>query len=229
MSDEHEIDDGLTAEMRAKLDELGMREYPVKLVPVDRIRRYNNNPRRNEKAVAKLVAIISEVGFQQHLVLDAEGVIIVGDTRYLAGVELGYPALPCKYATDLTPEQVRLYRIADNRVHEEADWDDAKLGEELHMLESTDIDLSLTGFDDAELDKLLGTTGDEAELTAVEVKPLPTMTWVLIGIPTPRFVEISEEIERISSVPDILCELTANSSDMASAGRKAAKIREKRP
>lgn len=195
----------------------------VRTVAIEKIRRYDNNPRRNAKAVAKVRASIEEFGWRQPIVADPDGVIIIGDTRYLAAVDMGLPAVPVHYATGLTAEKIRALRIADNRTHEEADWDEEKLNTELQALLDAGADLSTTAMDKDELAKLLDEM-DEPTLTKVDVTPLPSMTWVLIGIPTTRYIEIAEEIEHISAVPDVFCELTANSDDAAAPHRKAAQL-----
>lgn len=197
----------------------------VRMIPIERVQRYANNPRKNAQAVAKVAASIREFGWRQPIVTDEAMVIIIGDTRYLAALELGLPAVPVHVATGLPPEKVKALRIADNRTGEEAEWDDERLTAELNDLLAADIDLSMTAMDPKELDKLLGAANDEPDLTDVEPVPLPSMTWALVGIPTTRFIEIAEEIERISAVEGVFCELTANSDDAAAPHRKAAQLR----
>lgn len=105
-----------------------------------------------ESAVGKVAASIKEFGFKQPIVVDAEGVIIAGHTRLLAAERLGLAEVPVLVADDLTPAQVKAYRLADNRTGQEATWDMELLGIELEDLAGLDIDLSLTGFDPEELD-----------------------------------------------------------------------------
>lgn len=196
----------------------------IEWAPIESIRRYWRNPRKNAQAVAKVRASIDEFGWRQPIVVDAERVIIIGDTRYLAGVERGDERVPVHVATDLPPAKVKALRIADNRTNDEAAFDEERVEEELRELLELGADLTTTGLDQAELDAYLE-PAEAPELTAVEPTPLPSMTWVLIGIPTTRYIDIAEEVERISLVPDIFCELTANSDDAAAPHRKAEKLK----
>lgn len=113
-----------------------------------------------ESAVGKVAASIKEFGFKQPIVVDVEGVIIAGHTRLLAAERLGLESVPVLVADDLTPAQVKAYRLADNRTGQEATWDMELLGIELEDLAGLDIDLSLTGFDANELGPVLPDAGD---------------------------------------------------------------------
>ena len=104
-----------------------------------------------DSAIGKVAASIKEFGFKQPIVVDAENVIIAGHTRLLAAERLGLDAVPVLVADDLTPAQVKAYRLADNRTGQEATWDMELLGIELEDLAGLDIDLSMTGFDASEL------------------------------------------------------------------------------
>ena len=106
---------------------------------------YENNPRKNDEAVEKVAMSIKEYGFRQPIVIDEEGVIITGHTRLKAAKVLGLDEVPVIVANDLTEEQVKAYRIADNKVSDFSIWDNKKLLEELN-----DIDL-FTGFETSEL------------------------------------------------------------------------------
>lgn len=119
--------------------------------PIDRVIPYARNPRKNSGAVAKVTASIREFGFRQPIVVDPDGVVIVGHTRLLAARQLGLSEVPVHVATNLTPAQVRAYRIMDNRSHEESEWDEELLPLELTDLRDEGFDLDLTGFDAKEL------------------------------------------------------------------------------
>jgi DNA modification methylase len=119
------------------------------------IRPYENNPRANDSAVDAVAASIREFGFRQPIVVDTDGVIIVGHTRWKAARKLGMDRVPVHIATDLTPAQRKAYRIADNQTAQIADWDFELLPVELAELESMDFDLGLLGFAEDELAKLL--------------------------------------------------------------------------
>lgn len=114
-------------------------------VAIKQITPYENNPRYNENAVDAVAASIEEFGFQQPIVLDKDYVIIAGHTRFKAAQQLGIEIVPCVIADNLTDEQVRAYRLADNKVGELAKWDFAKL--EVEMDEIFDIDMGEFGFD----------------------------------------------------------------------------------
>ena len=112
---------------------------------IDEITPYINNPRKNKEAVDKVAASIKEFGFQQPIVVDKDNVIIVGHTRLQAAKKLKLKTVPVKVAEDLTEEQARAYRLADNKTNEFSLWDDDLLLPELDSIE--DIDMSLFGFD----------------------------------------------------------------------------------
>jgi len=122
---------------------------------IGRIKPYTSNPRRNDKAVEAVAKSIREFGFRQPIVVDAGGVIVVGHTRYKAALKLGLATVPVHVAADLTPQQARAYRIADNRTNETAEWDIDLLPIELGELREDGADLKLLGFTDKELAEYL--------------------------------------------------------------------------
>lgn len=121
------------------------------------IRPYDHNPRRNDEAVEAVANSIREFGFKQPIVVDKDGVIVVGHTRYKAALKLGLKTVPVAVADDLTPEQCRAYRIADNKTAELAEWSFPELRDELQEL--ADIDMAAFGFDTEELDNILQGVG----------------------------------------------------------------------
>jgi ParB/RepB/Spo0J family partition protein len=122
--------------------------------PVDNLVMYENNPRDNDGAVDAVANSIKEFGFKVPILIDKNNVIIAGHTRLKAAIQLGMRDVPCILCDDLTPEQVRAFRIADNKVAEIADWDWPKLAQELDELLKEDVDLSITGFSDDEIERL---------------------------------------------------------------------------
>ena len=114
------------------------------------IKPYEKNPRKNDNAIDAVASSISQFGFKNPIVIDGNNVIICGHTRYKAAQKLGLEKVPCVVADDLTEEQIKAYRLADNKVAEFADWDIDLLGEELTGI--LDIDMSDFGFDIAEED-----------------------------------------------------------------------------
>jgi len=115
---------------------------------------YENNPRINDQAVEAVAKSIQEFGFRQPIVVDTGGVIVCGHTRWKAAKELGLKTIPVHVAVDLSPVQVKAYRLADNKIAELADWDCDLLSGELAGLEGMDFDLSTLGFPDVELEAL---------------------------------------------------------------------------
>lgn len=120
----------------------------VKLVKIADIRPYDRNPRNNDGAVDAVAASIQEFGWQQPIVVDRDGVIIAGHTRYKAAQKLKCKEVPVVVAENLTDEQVKAYRLADNKTGELAGWDFSALEEELAGL--AEIDMSQFGFADPE-------------------------------------------------------------------------------
>ena len=112
------------------------------------IKPYEKNPRKNDSAVDAVANSIREFGFKVPVVIDKDGVIVCGHTRYKAAKKLKLDTVPCVIADDLTEEQIKAYRLADNKVSELAEWDIDLLGEELDGI--FDIDMSDFGFDFAE-------------------------------------------------------------------------------
>jgi len=144
----------------------------VEMRKVTEIKPYERNPRENDAAVEAVAHSIREFGFRQPIVVDAEGVIIVGHTRWKAAQKLGLAEVPVHVATDMTPAQIKAYRIADNKVAELATWDMELLPLELSELRGMDIDLGLLGFSTEELEMLLGASGTEG-LTDPDAVPEP--------------------------------------------------------
>ena len=150
----------------------------VELRPLDAVRPYANNPRQNDDAVEAVAESIRRFGFRQPIVVDADGVIVAGHTRFRAAQRLGLATVPVHVATDLTPDEVRAYRLADNKTAELASWDDAMLSIELDALRGAGIDWTLLGFDEEELAKLLAPAGTEGltDPDAVPEKPVDPIT-----------------------------------------------------
>lgn len=108
------------------------------------IKPYEKNPRKNDSAVDAVANSIREFGFRVPVVIDKDNVIVCGHTRYKAAKKLKLDTVPCVVADDLTEEQIKAYRLADNKVSELAEWDIDSLGEELDGI--FDIDMSEFGF-----------------------------------------------------------------------------------
>jgi len=155
-----------------------MSELVVCAWPIDRPIPYARNSRKiPQRAIDKVAASIKAFGFRQAIVVDKDGVITCGHTRWLAAKKLGLREVPVHVAENLTPAQVKAYRLMDNRSHQETDWDLDLLGPELEDLKGLDFDLALTGFDQREIDALLlGPNGAEDDLP-----PLPDVPTAKTG------------------------------------------------
>lgn len=129
---------------------------------LDEIRPYENNPRHNEAAVKYVANSLREFKWKQPIVIDKDGVIVAGHTRWQAAKSLGWETAPCVIADDLTPEQVKAYRLADNKTAELADWDFPALDFELTDLEDL-FDMSEFGFFDTESEEETEAVEDDFE------------------------------------------------------------------
>jgi hypothetical protein len=123
---------------------------------IGKIKPYAHNPRDNDHAVDAAAASIREFGFRQPIVLDETGTIIVGDTRFKAALKLGLKKVPVHVVKDLTPAQIKAYRLADNKTAEIADWNHDRLVEELTELEKMAFEFDVLGFTPEELQELWG-------------------------------------------------------------------------
>lgn len=119
----------------------------IEYVDINSIKPYENNPRINDGAVEFVANSIKEFGFKVPIILDKNNVIVAGHTRYKASLELGLKEVPCIYADDLNDDQIKTFRLADNKVSEKAQWNLELLEEEL---EDLDIDMNDFGFDKIE-------------------------------------------------------------------------------
>lgn len=115
---------------------------------ISEIRPYDNNPRINDGAIEAVAASIREFGFKVPIIIDRDGVIVAGHTRTKAAKELGLETVPCIIADDLTPEQIKAFRLADNKAAELSSWNFDILPEELAAIQ--DIDMTAFGFEEAE-------------------------------------------------------------------------------
>jgi len=120
--------------------------------PLSDIRPYERNPRLNDEAVEAVMASLREFGFRQPIVVDTDSVIICGHTRFKAAQRLGLEQVPVHVATDLTPAQIKAYRIADNQTASLARWDPELLPIELSELDDLQFDLSPLGVGQREPD-----------------------------------------------------------------------------
>ncbi len=147
-------------------------KFTIEIRSIDTIRPYEKNPRINDSAVDAVAASLQAFGFRQPIVIDGDGVIVCGHTRYKAALKLGLAKIPVHVATDLTAEQIRAYRIADNRTADLATWDYEILPIELSELMDAGFDMDLLAFDEKELTRLLSTEVTEGN-TDPDAVPQP--------------------------------------------------------
>ena len=125
----------------------------IKEISISELHPYENNPRNNDDAVDAVAKSIETFGFKAPLIIDKENVIVCGHTRYKAAMKLGLQTVPCVIADDLTPEQVKAFRLVDNKTSELSGWDFQKLDEELAYIvdlndELFNVDMAEFGFGD---------------------------------------------------------------------------------
>ncbi len=153
----------------------------VELRPIDSIRPYEHNPRLNDGAVAAVARSLSEFRVRQPIVVDKDGVIIVGHTRWKAAKSLGWTEFPVHVAEDMTAEQARAYRLADNRLHELSGWDASLLSAEIKALDDIGLDLSLLGWTPPQIDELLAPPANEGQCDPDEVPAPPDEAVTKLG------------------------------------------------
>ena len=120
-------------------------------IAIHEIKPYEHNPRKNDASVAAVAESIRQFGFKVPIVIDRSGTIVAGHTRYKAAKRLGMKTVPCIVADDLTDTQIKAFRLADNKVGESSAWDFDVLSGELLDLDNLGIDMSVFGFDTADV------------------------------------------------------------------------------
>ena len=146
-------------------------------IKIEDIKPYAENPRNMELSLPKVKESISNFGFNQPVLLDKKNIIITGHTRYSAAKELGFTELPCIIVDELTPNEIRAYRIADNKVGQDSSWDVSLLKAELQRLRLDNFPITQTGYSDVELENL------EIELDKIKVTTTPELS----SIEAPNF------------------------------------------
>ena len=154
--------------------------------PIERLVPYARNPRKNDEQVERMVAAIREFGFRIPVVAKSDGTVVDGHLRLKAARKLGLMEVPVALADELTDAQVKAFRLLANRSANWAAWDEDLLALELEELQAMAFDVSLTGFDVAEIDSLLAkpttdglTDPDEVPETPAEPVSKPGDVWIL--------------------------------------------------
>ena len=126
----------------------------IENIPISEITPYQNNPRKNDKAVDIVSKSIKEFGFRNPIILDKNNVIVAGHTRLKAAQKLGLIEVPVIWADDLTDEQIKAFRIMDNKTQDYVNWDFEKLELEIDELKNLNFDIDLTGFTTTDLENI---------------------------------------------------------------------------
>jgi len=190
----------------------------IRRMPLSQLQPGPYNPRRKlrpgEAAYERLRRSMQTFGYVDPLIWNKRtGHLVGGHQRLNVLIDEGTVNEVDVSVVDLSPAEEKVLNVALNGVHGE--WDQPALAALLlDLRRDQSIDETLTGFEATEIDLLLQSA--PIKLRAISVRPPPVMTWVLIGIPTVRYGEIAEQIDKIAEVPGILCELTANSSEVRS-------------
>lgn len=145
-----------------------MNKLEIKYININDIKPYKKNPRINENAIPFVMESIKKFGFKNPVILDKNNVIVCGHTRIKSAEKLGIKEIPCIYADDLTEEQVKAFRLADNKVSEKAEWDLDLLNDELFELKELDFDMDVLGFENVDLND-----EEQKEIVEDDVPELP--------------------------------------------------------
>lgn len=160
---------------------------------LEEIKPYEKNPRRNDDAVQSVANSIKEFGFKVPIIIDKDNVIVAGHTRYKAAEKLGLETVPCVVANDLTPKQLKAFRIADNKTSELSSWNFTKLAEEVLDLDN----IADFGFTISEIDRLEGLANDlmtaEDDIYEADSFESPSQNFYEPVIPTESKKEVKQE------------------------------------
>lgn len=121
--------------------------YTVEMWPIARLKPYEHNAKiHTPEAIGRLASVIQRVGLLVPIVVDADGVILKGHRTRLAALSLGITTVPVRVAKHLSPEMAKAWRLADNRLSQDSEWNVALVNLELDSLRELNVDLALTGF-----------------------------------------------------------------------------------
>ncbi|AVM69720.1 DNA methyltransferase [Lachnospiraceae bacterium oral taxon 500] len=156
---------------------------PIDLIP------YEKNPRINDYAVKKVLESIKEFGFRNPILVDEDMVIIAGHTRREASILAGMESVPYIILKDLTPEQIKAYRIADNKLAELSNWDEDLLKAELFELQAVDFPLEVMGFTEIDLQGIFEEKEIEEEKEKTPKEEKTTLPMLRFGSNSVRITE----------------------------------------
>lgn len=123
----------------------------IKMIDISKLKPYEKNPRHNDAGVDALAESIKQFGFKVPIVIDENMVIVAGHTRLKAALKLKLKQIPCVIADDLSENQIKAYRLADNKISEMSEWDYESLFDELDKLKVSDINMETFGFEDLDI------------------------------------------------------------------------------
>jgi ParB/RepB/Spo0J family partition protein len=175
----------------------------VKIIDIDKIYPYTNNPKEHpEKQINKIASSIKNFGFTVPIIIDNQNEIISGHGRYKAAQKLELDKIPCIVRDDLNAAQIKAFRITDNKIAK-SNWDQELLMIELGELEEADINIELTGFDEEEIENL----SNVQEMSIEEIEDLLTdlslektvekPDWFVIRAPSKNRSEIEQALNKI--------------------------------
>lgn len=142
----------------------------IKMVKIGDLKPYENNPRFNDEAVQYVANSIKQFGFKVPMVIDKNNEIVAGHTRYKASLELGLKEVPCIVADDLTEEQIKAFRLADNKVSEQASWNYDLLDLELDdILELDMTDFGFVKLEDIDMEQFIEDLPDKEKEKKVHI------------------------------------------------------------
>jgi hypothetical protein len=159
---------------------------------------YEKNPRNNANAIEPVAKSIKEFGFRVPIIIDKSNVIIAGHTRYLASQQLGLEKVPCIVANDLSPEKIKAFRLADNKVAEFAQWDFDLLADELEELTAFDFDFDMADFGFVEPDAI-----DWAEVEDLDKSNYEEPKKDMLQCPKCGHVDSKNHFRKIASDKDL--------------------------
>ena len=149
--------------------------------PTEKLIDYARNPRKNDHAVDRVSAAIKEFGFRVPIIAKSDGLVVDGHLRLKAAKKLGLVTVPVLLADDLSPAQIKAFRLSVNKMAELAEWDDEMLAVELTDLKDMGFDLDLTGFSTDEIEALLAPTGTEGLTDEDAVPEVPEAPVTVLG------------------------------------------------
>ena len=166
------------------------------------------NPRKNDHAIADMAAAIRVFGFRVPILVKSSGHIVDGHLRYKAAISLGLYEVPVILCDDMTDEEIEAFRISVNRMAELASWDKELLSLKITGLKDIDFNVSLIGFTDESISKLIP-PAHRLDYNERELVPY-RRTHILISFPPERLLELAPLIAQITAITGVEYEQSSN-------------------